>query len=351
MIDLPELLIELCSLPGPSGFEGRVARRVQALLAPYMDETWIDVLGNVLGVRRCGKVDAGKLLFDAHIDETGFIVTGAEEGFLRIAALGGSDTRVLPAAGITILSDPPRYGVVCALPPHVFKKENANKALKMEDIFIDVGLTQEEAEKAVPQGTPAVLSHGARRFGKNGLCGKALDNRAGLAAILRAVELIADAAPQIDLYIMASVQEEVGVRGAAPGVFSVAPDRCVVVDAGHAMTPDSKPSETREKLGSGVIISRGPNMNAKLTEMVINVAREREIKHQINVEPGGNSGTNARAIQVSREGVATALLSIPVKYMHGAHEAVSLDDIESTALLLAEIAMKNSDGLWGGASR
>ena len=337
-MDLESVLIGLCSLAGPSGFEEPVAERVKTLLEPLMDEIRSDVMGNVTGVRRCGKEGARKLLFDAHIDEPGLIITGAEEGFLRFAALGGSDARVLPASGITIQTDPPIYGVVGVLPPHVLKKEDSEKAAKIEDLFIDAGLDQEEAVRNVPQGTPAVLAHGARRLLNDKLCGKALDDRAGLAAVILALEMLRDAPLDVDLYVMASVQEEVGRRGAAPGVFAIAPELCIAVDAGHAKTPDSKPAETGETLGGGVIISRGPNMNAALTETVIGLAREKNISHQIRVKPGGDSGTNARVIQISGEGVATALLSIPTRYMHGAHEVVSLEDVGSTASLLAETA-------------
>jgi endoglucanase len=341
MMDVAGVLIELCSLPGPAGFEQQVAQRAKAMLEPLVDECWIDVLGNVIGVRRCGREGAGKLLFDAHIDEIGLIVTGAEEGFLRFAALGGLDARLLPASGVRILTDPPRYGVVCALPPHVLKPEDREKYVKIEDMFIDAGLTQEEAAELVPPGTPGVPERGVRRFGENCLSGKAVDDRAGFVAILRALELLADEKLDVDLYVMASVQEEVGVRGAAPGVYAIAPDRCVVIDVGHAKTPDTKPTETTEELGGGVSISRGPNMNQEFTEVAVRLARANEIKFQINVSPGGNSGTNARAIQISREGVATAVFGIPLKYMHSVNEVVSLDDIESTAKLLAEVAKEN----------
>ena len=340
MNDKIDILLELCGMPGPSGFETPVARRVSELLEKCMDEVWTDVLGNVIGVRRCGKEGAPKLLFDAHIDETGLIITGFEEGFLRFAALGGTDAKVLPAAEVKILTEPPLIGVIGVMPPHVLKKEDTDKAIKIEDMFIDIGLSQEESEKAAPPGTPAVFAHGARRLGENRICGKAIDDRAGLVSILRAVEMLGDTPLNADLYVMASVQEEVGTRGAAPGVFAIEPEKCIVIDVGHAKTPDSKPVETMEELGGGVIISRGPNMNAELTETAIKLARVHEIKHQISVEPGGNSGTNARAIQISREGVATALFSIPMRYMHSAYEVISHEDLESTALLLAEMAKK-----------
>ena len=334
---MTDILIELCNLAGPSGFEAPVAERVQELIRPYMDETRIDVLGSVIGVRRCGKKDAVKLLFDAHIDEPGLIITGVEEGFLRFATLGGLDTRMLPASQVCVLSDPPLVGVVCALPPHVVKKEDAENALKTEELFIDVGLNQEQAEQAVPLGTAAVFANTARRLGDKGFIGKALDDRAGVYAILRALELLKGIELQVDLFVLLSVQEEVGTRGAGPGTFSVAPDYCVVVDVGHAKTPDTKPHEAPCEMGAGVIISRGPNMNTRFTDKAVRFAKEHEIPHQIEIEPG-DSGTNARVIQVTREGVATALVGIPQKYMHGAFESVSLDDIESTARLLCEIA-------------
>lgn len=337
-MDIVDVLTGLCSIPGPSGFEKTVADSVRGLLEPYMDETWIDVLGNVLGVSRCGREGAPALLFDAHIDEIGLIITGIEEGFLRFAKLGGLDPRVMPASDVKILTDPPRYGVIRVLPPHVLNKEDTDKVLKLEDMYIDVGLSQEEAEKAVPLGTPAVLEGSIRLLGEEYICGKALDDRAGVAAILRSLELLQGERLNVDLYVMASVQEEVGTRGAAPGVFAIAPDRCIVVDVSHAKTPDSKPSDTNNELSSGVIVSRGPNMNTKLTETVIKLAQENKIKYQIEVEPGGDSGTNVRAIQVSREGVSTAVFSIPMRYMHSANEVLSIEDIEETARLLYETA-------------
>ena len=335
-MDTFKTLVELCSLPGPSGFEEPAAKYAGNILDKYMDETWTDVLGNVIGVRRCGKDGAKKLLLDAHIDEIGLIVTGVQEGFLRFSTLGGVDSRVLPALGVSVLSEPPVFGVIGVLPPHVLKKEDTEKVLKIEDLFIDIGMQQEEAVKAVPLGTPVVPAQSIRCLGEKGIFGKAVDDRAGFVSILRALHLLDGKKLDIDLYVIASVQEEVGVRGAAPGVFNIAPDWCIVVDAGHAKTPDAKSSEASAEMGGGVMISRGPNMNSKLTEMMLSLACEHEIKYRIDIEPGGDSGTNARAIQVSREGVATGLLSIPVKYMHTPCEAVSLDDIESTAKLICE---------------
>ncbi|MCL2408521.1 MAG: M20/M25/M40 family metallo-hydrolase [Oscillospiraceae bacterium] len=341
---IEDILIELCALPGPAGFEQPVAERCRELLAPYMTDTWIDVLGNAIGVRKCGKDNAPKLLFDAHVDEIGLIITGIEEGFLRFHALGGLDARTLPAAEVQILSDPPLYGVICVMPPHVLKKEDTDKALKIEDLFIDIGLNQEDTEKAIQLGTPGVMYNGVQKFGDNLLCGKALDDRAGFAAILCALELLKDSKLDVDLYVMASAQEEVGTRGAETGAFAIDPDYCVVIDVGHAKTPDSKPQEVKEALDKGVIISRGPNMNRDFTETAVRLAKEQEIPHQIDVVPGGSSGTNARAIQISRNGVVTALFGLPMKYMHTPFEVCSIDDIESAAKLMCEMAKSLKGG-------
>ena len=337
MVSIKDVLAELCALSGPSGFEEPVTERVKDLLAPFVDDTWIDVLGNVVGVVRSGKESAKKLLFDAHIDEIGMIITGVEEGFLRFAALGALDPRSLPASDVKVCTDPPLYGVISVLPPHVIKAEDADKAIKIEDMFIDIGMSKEEAEKLAPIGTMGVLANATRSIGEGGICGKALDDRAGFAAILRALDLMNGERPDVDLYVMASVQEEVGLRGAGPGAFDIGPDICVVVDVDFAKTPDTKPADSNEVLGGGAGVSMGPNMNRKFTEQIIELARKNGIAHQINVEPGGNSGTNAAAIQISRSGVATALLGIPMRYMHGANEYILIEDVESTAKLLYQI--------------
>jgi len=337
-MDIKNTLTKLCEIPGPAGFEEQVAQYIKTLLEDHMDETWIDVLGNVIGVKKCGRENAKKLLFDAHIDEIGLIVTGIEEGFLKFACLGGLDARVIPATGVEIMTDPPLYGVISVLPPHILDKKDTEKNFKIEDLYIDVGLTKEEAKRLITPGTPGVIAPGIKNIGKNGICGKAIDDRVGFVAILRALELLKEEKLDVDLYVMASVQEEVGVRGATTGAYAIEPDYCVVIDVDHAKTPDTKQTETTLEVGDGVIITRGPNMNPKLTEMVFKLAQSKKIKHQIGVIAGGSSGTNARAIQISHSGVATALLGIPMKFMHSANEMISLDDVESTALLLSETA-------------
>ena len=342
-MELREMIPALCALSGPSGFEGSVADRVEELLRPYTDEIRRDVLGSVIAVRRCGREGARKLLLDAHMDEIGFIVTGAEDGFIRFQTLGGVDPRMLPASGIRFLTEPPIYGVVSVMPVHALKEDEREKPMKIEDLAIDCGLTQAEAERLLPPGTPAVYDAEPAILGEHSVCAKTQDDRACLSAIIRAMELLKDEALDIDVYVLASTQEEVGLRGAEIAAFSVFPDWGIAVDVSHAATPDCSDWRT-QKLGEGPVISRGPNMNRALTDLAIRAAEENGIKYQICVEPGGDSGTNTAVIQTAREGVATALFSLPLKYMHTPVEITDLRDGEALARLIAETVRLMSGG-------
>ena len=332
-MELKSLISELCSLTGPSGFENPVARRCAELLAPWVDEMHTDPMGNLIAVRRCGKPGARTLMLDAHMDEIGFIVTGYEKGFLRFADIGGVDPRMLPALEVRVLTEgEPLYGVIDTLPPHVLDSDDMGKTIDAKKLCIDVGLTQEEAEQRVPLGTPVSFAGGCRELGQNVLCGKTMDDRACLAVIIRTMEALSGCQLDVDVVCLVAVQEEVGLRGAVTGSYAVHPDMAVTLDVTHAWTPDAKKSET-VRFGGGAAIAKGPNMNRALTEKLIAAAKERELPYQIEVIPG-QSGTNAWAIQVSREGVATALLSVPLKYMHTPVETLDLRDAQSAVDIL-----------------
>ena len=188
-METEQILERLCAEGAPSGFEGPAVRAAKELLGPLMDEVWTDRLGNLIGVRRCGKPGAKKLLLDAHLDEVGLIVTGIKDGFLRFTA-NGVDSRMLPDREVTVLTDPPLLGVVACLPPHVLSAEDREKAPELKDLFVDVGLSQEEAERRVSIGTPMTYRAAFTRLGERQVCAKALDDRACYAALLRAAELL-----------------------------------------------------------------------------------------------------------------------------------------------------------------
>lgn len=328
------VLGELCALAGPSGFESPVAQAAARLLEGVMDEVRIDKMGSVIGVRRCGKEHAPKLLLDAHLDEIGFIVTGHEEGYLRFAPLGGVDRRMLPDRELTILTQPPMYGVVACLPPHIQSAEDMDKSLPIRELWLDVGLSQEEAEKRIPIGTPAVYRTGCTPLGKNLLCGKALDDRACFAILVDALEQLKGEELDVDVYLLGSTQEETHSTGAITAAFGICPDLCVAVDVTHGDSPDA-PKDQTFPLGGGPVIGVGPNCTRWMTERMKRCARQLEMDYQLEIM-SGHSGTNGWDLQISREGVATSVLSLPLRYMHTPVETAHRSDLDQTAALLAQ---------------
>ena len=323
-----QALERLCTCTAPSGFEGPAAAVAAELLRPLVDEVSIDRMGNVLGVRRSKTPGAPKLLLDAHLDEIGLIVTGVEDGFLRFRSIGGVDPRMLPGRELVVLTDPPLRGLV-ACPAG----GDENKSVPLNELYVDVGLSQEEAERAVPVGTPMVYRAGCFPLGEDQMCGKSMDDRACFVTLLRAAELLRDKELDVELHILGSTREEVSGAGAVVGTWAVAPDFCVAVDVTHGKTPDGPADKTFE-LGGGPAIGVGPNMTRWMTERMIDKAKEHGIPYQMEIM-SGHTGTNGWEMQISREGVATSVLSLPLKYMHTPVETLSLADMEGVAQLLA----------------
>ena len=330
-MDIHASLAALCQGSGPSGREGEVLQIAAELLRPLVDEVWTDRFGNLIGLRRCGKPDAKRVVLDAHLDEVGLLITGAEEGFLRFRSVGGIDPRMLPNREVTLLTDPPTFGLVAVLPPHVQKPGDSNKTVSLDELCIDAGLPQEAGEKLV--GTFAV----PRSFFQGHLNGvvsaKAMDDRAGFVSLLRTLELLKDTSLDVDLYIMGSSREETNGGGALVGSFGIRPHCFVAVDVTFARTPDSPKDDTFPS-GQGPAIGIGPNITRWMSDRLIRKAKAMDLSWSPEVM-SGNTGTNAWRVQTAREGVATAVLSIPLKYMHSPVETLDLGDLESASALLA----------------
>ncbi len=331
MMEIIDVFRRLAAAPSPSGAEQDAAEAVRELLGPLVDRMETDVLGNVIGARLCGKKDAKKLLIEAHIDEIGFIVTGHEEGFLKFAPVGGLDARTLPGAEVTVLGEKPLYGVIACLPPHVLSAEEREKAFEIKDMYIDTGLSQAEAEKAAPVGTAGIVRGDAVQRGGD-ICSRALDDKLCAAVLLCVMDDIRDAELDADVYFMAGVQEEVGMRGAGAGAFKVDPDYAVAVDVTFAVTPDC--TEDAFKPGSGPAIGVGPNANRALTKAIMKTADKEGIPYNVEVMPK-SSGTDGWVMQICRGGVATAIVSVPIKYMHSSVETARISDAENARRLLS----------------
>lgn len=336
-MELETVLERLCSIGAPSGFERPAALAAKELLEPLMDEVWLDRLGNVIGVRRCGKQDAKKLLLDAHLDEIGLIVTGIKDGFLKFGEIGGVDQRMLPDREVTILTDPPLFGVIACLPPHVLSVEEKEKAPPIEDFYVDTGLSKEQAERLIPIGTPMVFRDTFTPLGQRQLCSKAMDDRSCFVTLLRAAELLRDKEMDVDLYIMGSTREEVSGAGAIVGTTTLNPDFCVAVDVTHGKTPDS-PKGKASEIGGGPVVGIGPNMTRWMTQRMLDKAEAEGIPVQKEVM-SGHTGTNGWHMQVCNEGIATSVVSLPLKYMHTPVEVLDVSDMENVARLLAAFAV------------
>lgn len=328
-----ELLSQLCTAGGPSGFEGPVVETAKALLSPLVDECSVDRLGSVIGLRRCGKANAPKVLLDAHLDEVGLIVTGAEEGFLRCASLGGIDSRVLLDREVTVLTQPPRLGVVAVKPPHIMERGEADKAIPISELWIDVGLDQETAEREIPVGTPIVYREGVFPLAGDRIAGKSLDDRACFAVLLRTLELLRDEELDVDVVVLGSCFEETSGDGALVATFGQNPDCALAVDVTFGVNHDG-PKEVGFPLGEGPAVGIGPNCAGWMVDLLRQTAREQEIPYHVEVM-AGETGTNGWGMQVAREGLPVALVSLPLNYMHTPLEVVSGGDAERTAQLLA----------------
>ncbi|MBR5491053.1 MAG: M42 family peptidase [Oscillospiraceae bacterium] len=333
-MNLAELTIALCTAAGPAGFEEAAAEVIKREIAPFVDEVKTDVMGNVIAVKRCGKENAPSILLDAHMDEIGLMVTGYVEGHLRFNTIGGVDPRMLPAREIKVMSEEPLYGVISVMPPHALSSGDMSKALGIDDLFIDVGLSDDEAKEKVPVGTPCVYADSAFRLGDGSICGKSLDDRSCAAIIIKTMEELSTKATDVDIYCLFSVQEEIGLRGAITGAFGAEPDYAIILDVTFGKTPDVAAHKCL-KMGGGPAIGVGPNTNRAFTKKIIDKAVEKGIDYQLEVLPG-NSGTNAWVIQTSRTGVATALVSLPLKYMHSPVETMLVSDGEKIVNLLVE---------------
>lgn len=329
---MKEMLIQLCSADGVTGFEGHAAEVAKKLLTPYCDLVEIDPCGNVLGWKSCGKPHVKTILLDAHLDQIGFMVTDVlDGGFLRFTQVGGIDPRMLLGAEVTILTEQPRYGVIACTPPHLLAAGEQDKAVPMHEMLIDTGLL--DARSVIPIGTPIVFAQPPYELAKGQITGKCLDDRAGFIAIVEAMRKLQDTELDVDIVVCGSVHEETDSLGALTASFREMPDYGIAVDVSHAKTPDSG-SDEAFTFGGGVLVGMGPNLHRGLTNQLLRVARAEEIPYQIEVMEG-NTGTNAWDMQVVRSGIAMGLLSIPLKYMHTPIETIQLSDVEAVSDLMA----------------
>ncbi len=332
-MDAFEILKKLSEAPGVSGSESGVAEIIAEEFRKYADEVRTDALGNVIALKKGSDPSPRRIMIAAHMDEIGLMVSEIEKGFIRFTTVGGIDERILPGQEVIVHGLRPLPGVIATKPPHLLTPEEPKKVTPRDQLFIDVGLPEEEVSSLVRVGD--FISFAARcvRLQGDMASGKAFDDRASVAAIIFCLEQLSHMKHRWDIYAVATSQEELGLRGAVVSAYGIAPDLAIAVDVGFGDSPGVSEAETIT-VGKGPAIAVGPNFHPLLREALVKTAKDLEIPYQIEAIPGP-SGTDAWAIQVSREGVPTALLSIPLRYMHTPVETLSIKDIERTGLLLA----------------
>jgi len=349
-----ELIRRLTSIPGPSGYETRAALTAGQELAPFASQVKVDKMGSVVALKKASSPEAAgsrkKILLAAHLDEIGLLVTGIEPGgFLRFTQVGGFDARVL--LGQEVLLHPVgRYGtdthialpgIIGAKPPHFQTPEESGQVIPMEDLYIDLGMDERTVTTKISIGDLATLRMPFTGLKNDRAAGKAMDNRACVAIMVQALEILNKCYHSWDVYAVATVQEEVSGLGALTATFDIHPDIGIAIDVTHGDMSGVSDNDTFA-IGKGPTITVGPNIHPAVAEKLKKVAKREEIPFQI--EPcSGITGTDAVDIQISREGIPTGLLGLPLRYMHTPVETLAAVDVERSARLLARFIQDLDD--------
>ncbi len=336
-MQLAEFLKTITEASGVSGMEVGVAAIIAETYRKWADEVRIDTLGNLIALKRGEGLPSGehpRILLAGHMDEIGLVITKVDGAFLRFGMVGGFDVRTLLGQEVLVHGRQPLKGLVGCRPPHVLSPGDNERVVPLEDLFIDVGLGPDALSELVQVGDMVTVRRDLVSLSGDYLAGKAMDDRAAVAAIAVCLETLTSRRHSWDVYGVATVQEEVGLRGATTSAYGIAPQVAIAIDVTFGNQIGVSEAET-VAMGGGPPIALGANFHPRLHERLVETAKACEIPYQVEPVPG-RSGTDAWAIQVSREGVPTALLGIPLRYMHTSVETVNSKDIERTGRLMAE---------------
>ena len=334
MLNTKELLLELSALTGVSGRENAAAQRLGQLLGEF-GEVKASPLGSIYAAIHPHKEGEAHYLLAAHMDEIGLVVTYIEEsGFLRVAPVGGIDRRIITAAPVTIhTQNGPVKGVVTSIPPHLQGGEEKSLP-KVEDVYVDIGCDFEEASRRVRLGDPVTIDAQSKELLGGLVSGKALDNRASCACLLRAAELLREEHPRCGVTIAFTTQEETGGAGARTVTHLVKPTHGIALDVSFGHTPDA-PRHKCGKMDAGPMIGHAPILDYQISRQLEETAKAHDIPFQVEVM-SGSTGTDADSMAGVDGGIRMGLVSIPERYMHSPIEVISPRDVENTARLLAE---------------
>jgi endoglucanase len=332
-----DFLKRLVDTPSPSGYEQRAQGVFREQVIGYATDIRTDVLGNVYAAVNPG--GSPRIMLAGHADEIGFQIRYInDDGMLYFGSIGGHDAVVTVGQRVEVHTvNGPILGVLGRKAIHLLDAEERNKVPKLDDLWIDIGAKDKaDAKSVVAIGDCVTYEHTLQHLRGNLCVGRSFDDKMGVFVVAEALRLLARKSLKAAVIGVSTVQEEVGLRGANTSAYGLDPQIGIATDVGHATDyPDGDKKKIGDiKLGGGPEITRGANINPAVFKLLEKTAKELGIPYQIQAAPGG-TGTDANVIQLNRAGVATGLISVPLRYMHTPNEIINLDDIENAARLIA----------------
>lgn len=335
-----DFLRQIVNAPSPSGYEERAAKLFREYTQSFCDQVTTDVHGNVAAALNPNA--SCRIMLAGHMDEIGFIVHFiSEEGMLYFSAIGDHDAANAIGQRVWIHTSKSRVpGVIGRKPVHLLNEEERKHIPALDELWIDIGVSSRaEAEALVELGDIVTYEVEFQRFPGDRAVARGFDNKMGAFIVAEAARLLKEEGglhPEVGVYAVATVEEEVGYRGASTAAFGIDAKTGVAVDVSHAT---DYPAMSKQKhgdleIGKGPAITRGSNINAVVFRMLVAAAKEHGIPHQLEIA-AGSTGTDAHVMQTSRSGMATGLLGVPIRYMHTPCELLSLTDVENCAKLMA----------------
>ncbi len=338
MTDILPFLKSLLSISGLSGFERPAAKIIEEKWRPLVDEISISRVGSLHGLKKgSGKEPRPSIMIATHMDAIGMRVVQIRDGFLHITNVGGVDIRVLPGMEVIVHASGSgeELPAVIAMPSARFLPESeGDGVVAIKHLLVDTGLTPRDVEKKVHIGDLVSFANEPIELAGDVISGHSIDNRSSVAALTVCLEELQRKTHLWDVWAAATVQEEVTLLGAYSSAFQLRPQVAIVVDGTFAKGPGANGWQTFP-MGKGVGLCIGPNMHPFLHKKLKEVAERTEIPWFLDVTPS-HSGTDAYAIQTTVEGIPTALVEFPIRYMHTPVESVAVKDIQRAGRLLAE---------------
>jgi endoglucanase len=353
-MDIFKLLKTLTETAGPSGYEQDIAAVVSELWEPYVDEISADRVGSLIAIKRgTGPEPRPRLLLAAHMDEIALMVKQIEtynsNGFLRVTNVGGIDIRHLYGQLVTVHGKKDLSGIVGSLPGRMLPLERKDKPFGWEDLCVDTGLPAAKVKELVSIGDFISFRQSLRKLQGKRVTGKALDNRASVAAVTVCLDYLNGRSHAWDVVAVATSQEETRLLGAYTSAYAQRPAAAIAIDVTFGKGPGASDANTFE-LGDGPILDLGPNVHPGMLKALQDTAKTLEMKVTVGTH-SRYSGTDAYALQVAREGIPTGLIGIPLRYMHTMVESIDMADVERSGRLMGELIANLDDKFLGNLAK